>query len=209
MFQNISQGPGAGTYSNYTIEILIMLLVAFLLGLLFAYLLWHRYKSMNVELQAHNEKQKHKLGELGKDHASLKYQFGELEKDNNGHKAKIRSLEADYAILEGKMRKLETSLAAASPIGAAIEPDDLKKVEGIGPKIEGLLNDSGIHTWAQLAVAPIEKLQKILADAGKRYQMHDPGTWCEQAKLAEAGKWEELEKFKDYLVGGKHPGKKA
>ena len=32
--------------------------------------------------------------------------------------------------------------------------DDLKAVEGIGPKIAGLLMDSGIKTWKQLANAP-------------------------------------------------------
>ncbi len=209
MFQNISQGPGAGTYSDYTIEILIMLLVAFLFGLLFGYLLWHRYKSMNVELVKVNEKKKSKLAVLGKDHASLKYQFSELEKDNNGHKARIRSLEADYAILEGKMRKLETSLAAASPTVAAEVADDLKKVEGIGPKIEGLLNDAGIHTWAQLADAQVEKLQKVLDEAGKRFQIHDPSTWPEQARMAAEGQWEELKKYQDILMGGKGPEKKV
>ena len=50
-----------------------------------------------------------------------------------------------YAEIEAKWRS-----------GAPYEPprkDDLKKVEGIGPKIEGLLNAAGIYTWAQLAAA--------------------------------------------------------
>ena len=39
MFENTFQGPGAGTYVDHTIEILLMLLVAFLLVvfLLFAF----------------------------------------------------------------------------------------------------------------------------------------------------------------------------
>ena len=43
-----------------------------------------------------------------------------------------------------------TSLAAV-PI-VPVVPDDLKIVEGIGPKIEGVLNKEGILTFAQLAL---------------------------------------------------------
>jgi len=46
-------------------------------------------------------------------------------------------------------------------------------------------------------------LKGILADAGKRYQMHDPTTWPDQASLAAEGKWEELKTLQDELDGGK------
>ena len=89
------------------------------------------------------------------------------------------------------------------PSGKKVNQDDLKLVEGIGPKIEGLLNDAGIHTWQELADALAEKIQAILDDAGPRYRMHDPTTWARQAKLAAEGKWEELETLQDSLKGGK------
>lgn len=97
--------------------------------------------------------------------------------------------------------------AAASkitlPSGKKIKQDDLKMVEGIGPKIEGLLHDIGIKTWRDLADAPLEKVQKMLDDAGPRYRIHNPGTWAEQAALAADEKWAELEKLQDELDGGK------
>ena len=83
------------------------------------------------------------------------------------------------------------------------EPDDLKVIEGIGPKIEGLLNDDGIHTWRQLADAAVDRLQTVLDRAGPRYRVHDPGTWPQQAGLAAEGRWQELEKLKDELDGGR------
>ncbi len=86
---------------------------------------------------------------------------------------------------------------------AASAKDDLKKVEGIGPKIEGLLNADGIMTFSQLASASTERLQKILDDAGPRYRIADPGTWPEQAALARDGKWDELETLQDNLKGGR------
>lgn len=40
--------------------------------------------------------------------------------------------------------------------------DDLKAIEGIGPKIEGLLNSAGIKTWRELADSSVEVLREIL-----------------------------------------------
>jgi large subunit ribosomal protein L27 len=81
--------------------------------------------------------------------------------------------------------------------------DDLKKIEGIGPKIAELLNEAGIVTFAALAAAPLERVQEILDAAGPRYKIHDPSTWGKQAELAAAGKWDELKAWQDELNGGK------
>ena len=83
------------------------------------------------------------------------------------------------------------------------KPDDFKKIEGIGPKIAGLLNEEGIITFADLSKAKQATLKKVLADAGSRYKMHDPTTWPTQAKLAAAGKTEELKKLQEKLKGGR------
>jgi len=81
--------------------------------------------------------------------------------------------------------------------------DDLKKVEGIGPKIAGLLNDAGIVSFVDLSKASIKTLKKILTDAGSRYKMHDPKTWAAQAKLAAKGEWDKLKAWQGELKGGK------
>lgn len=86
---------------------------------------------------------------------------------------------------------------------AAPTKDDLRKIEGVGPKIATLLNEGGIHTFQDLAKAKNKKLVEILEAAGSRYRMHDPATWPEQAKLAAAGKWEELNTLQEELKGGK------
>ncbi|MBK8491165.1 MAG: 50S ribosomal protein L27 [Saprospirales bacterium] len=93
------------------------------------------------------------------------------------------------------------------PSGKKVTVDDLKLVEGVGPKIEGLLNEAGISTWSELANADLSKLQAILDEAGSRYKMHDPATWAKQASLAAEGKWDELEAYQAHLHGGKEPDK--
>ena len=71
----------------------------------------------------------------------------------------------------------------------------LTLIEGIGPKIQELLNKAGIITFDQLAKSKPADLKKTLTDAGTRFQMHDPSTWAAQAKLAAAGKMDELKVF--------------
>ena len=111
------------------------------------------------------------------------------------------------AAVEEKKETAPTSKSGkiTLPSGKKIKQDDLKLVEGIGPKIEGLLNEGGITTWAELADAPTDKVQAILDEAGPRYRMHDPATWAKQARLAADGNWEELESLQDRLDGGREP----
>ena len=80
--------------------------------------------------------------------------------------------------------------------------DDLTKVEGIGPKIQHLMNDAGIWSFHQLSYTSIDKLQQVLDDAGPAYTVHNPRTWSAQARLADEKHWEELKIWQDFLKGG-------
>ncbi len=80
-------------------------------------------------------------------------------------------------------------------------PDDLKRIEGIGPKISSVLQEAGITTFAQLAATDVGQLEQILRAANVR--LANPGTWPEQAKLAAAGQWDALETMQSGLKGGK------
>lgn len=81
--------------------------------------------------------------------------------------------------------------------------DDLRAIEGIGPKIAGLLKEDGIDTWRALSEVSVERIQGVLDNAGKRYQLADPTTWPKQAGMAADGKWDELRAYQDRLKGGK------
>lgn len=82
---------------------------------------------------------------------------------------------------------------------AAVEkpatPDDLKMISGVGPKIEGILNDLGIFTFAQIAgwkKAEREWVDGYLKFAG-RIERDD---WVKQAKaLAKGGEAEYIKVF--------------
>ncbi|MEO0873746.1 MAG: hypothetical protein AAFY48_03985, partial [Bacteroidota bacterium] len=81
--------------------------------------------------------------------------------------------------------------------------DNLQIIEGIGPKIEGLLKDGNIGSWAALALSDIPTIQGILDAAGSRYRLAKPDTWPEQAKLADQDKWEDLINYQRLLDTGR------
>ncbi len=98
--------------------------------------------------------------------------------------------------------KAEAKKAApkATAKKATGKADDLKKIEGIGPKIASTLAEAGIATFAELAKTDAAKISEIIA--GVRGN-HVTDTWPAQAQLAADGKWDELKKWQDELDGGK------
>lgn len=84
-----------------------------------------------------------------------------------------------------------------------LQPDDLKIIEGIGPKIEEMLNKEGISTFVALAETSPIRLSSILKKAGPRFQIQDPSSWPEQASLASSAKWDELTALKLSLISGR------
>ena len=81
--------------------------------------------------------------------------------------------------------------------------DDLKRIEGIGPKINELLNNAGIYTFEQLSKQSRDYIKELLNAAGPQFRMHEPESWPHQAKLAANGEWDDLEKYQDFLQGGR------
>jgi predicted flap endonuclease-1-like 5' DNA nuclease len=118
--------------------------------------------------------------------------------------------------------ELETVTSAASSVkaqttgdGSVVEreivvpphtgsEDDLKKIEGIGPKIERALKDRGIRSFQALSGMSIEDLQYILDTSEGNFAGNDPVSWAQQATLAAEGRWSELKELQDRLDGGKY-----
>lgn len=80
------------------------------------------------------------------------------------------------------------------------EVDDLRKIEGIGPKTATVLQGAGIRTYAQLSITSVSSLKSILNESGIR---SNPDTWPDQAKLAAVGDWDRLGALQSQLKGGR------
>ena len=144
-------------------------------------------------------------------------------KKKNGHRQYLTSIKIDSIIATGAKasapakeekkaapKKEEAPKKEAAPKAAAApkkeaapkaaKADDLKKIEGIGPKIAETLTAAGVSTFAELAKTSTEKISEIIADVRGN---HVPDTWPHQAQMAAEGKWDELKKWQDELDGGK------
>ena len=116
----------------------------------------------------------------------------------------VEEVSAEEVVKPAKAAKIskekKNSAKSAEP---AATSDDLTKIEGIGKKIAALLVAENIVTFKDLSKVSVKKLKGILEVAGSKFQLHDPASWPNQAKLAAAGKWEELEALQKELIGGK------
>lgn len=132
-----------------------------------------------------------------------------FKSDIDGWRNKYNSLQSEFDAYKLKLASafplqvpFDAELAATVFLKKITE-DDLKIVEGIGPKIEGLFHNAGIRTWKDLSETSVEKCQQILDDAGERYSIHKPATWPKQSELAYLGKWNELKQWQDQMTGGR------
>jgi predicted flap endonuclease-1-like 5' DNA nuclease len=203
--------------TEHTLAILLMLLGAFLLGLLLGYLLWYGYRKLVAGLEAEKAQQHAKLIEMEKDYMALKYKFDESQKDNAGLKVSLSNCEADKMIIQGKLDNALTATVVgvgtttktpaqdSKPTGYAayFKPDNLQIIEGIGPKIEKVLHESGINSWSALAGKSADQLRTILDNAGPQFKINDPTTWPKQAELAASAKWDELIQYQKFLDTGR------
>ncbi len=159
-----------------------------------------------------------KLNSKGDDSltASLQADLDACKANTKNLNTKISLLEKDLEAAHAKVSaSVSKSFAASEPVivfdstlaenvlGRKIKQDDLKIVEGIGPKIEALFNEAGIKSWKDLSEASTEKLQSILDAGGENYAIHNPSTWPKQALFAYEGKWQELKEWQENLLGGK------
>jgi large subunit ribosomal protein L21 len=96
----------------------------------------------------------------------------------------------------------KTEAKKAAPKKATGKADDLKKIEGAGPKAAEALVNAGIDTFAKVAKTDAAKLSEILTEASSRLAHIVTDTWPAQAQLAADGKWDELKELQDKLEGG-------
>ena len=143
---------------------------------------------VNATLQTKSTNWESKYAELEARHSSLTRRFQDLNVANETMEKSVSALNAELLTFRSRAN-----------------PDDLKIIEGIGPKIEELLNNDGIYKYAQLAATPVDTVRAILEKAGSRFRMHDPQTWGIQADIADKGDWVKLKEYQDYLIAGRNP----
>jgi len=118
----------------------------------------------------------------------------------NGHRQYLSEIQIESISASGT-KKAAPKKAKAAPKKSA-KADDLKKIEGAGPKAAEALVNAGLDTFAKVAKADSAKLSEILTEASSRLSHLVTTTWPKQAGLAAEGKWDELKELQDRLDGG-------
>lgn len=77
--------------------------------------------------------------------------------------------------------------------------DDLTKIAGVTKKIETLLHAENIVSYSDLGKCTIKKIMLILESASLENKSSFHTSWSKQAKLAAAGKWDELKTLQTEL----------
>lgn len=146
------------------IQTLLWLILSFLFGLFIGWLIWRKCckSSDGISAEAQTE---------------------------------IDSLRAQLADCEARCSAAATTDAASVDsggakslfdAGSASKPDDLKMISGVGPKLEGLLNELGIYNFAQVAAFTADDIARVnerLSFTGRIEREQ----WVEQAKLLAEG----------------------
>ena len=78
---------------------------------------------------------------------------------------------------------------------AKLKSNNMQIIEGIGPKMNEVLNENGISSWSILAGKSREELKAILDKYGDKYKIIEPGDWPKQAEYAAKDDWEGLMKY--------------
>jgi len=153
--------------------------------------------SETAEVPAPAEEEKAPVEMLVKEEESVDFFRETSEKIEDDYSSGVSIPSAVNAII------LETSREEEE------DKTNLEIIEGIGPKIKEVLNNAGIMDFRTLATTPEYRLKDILTAAGSHFATHDPGTWNEQALLAENGQWDKLEELKARLTAGRPQASQA
>ena len=139
-------------------------------------------------------------------------------KKRNGHRQYLTQIIIESIVATGTKKatatkketapKAETLVASVEEVkvpkaAKAPKGDDLKIIEGVGPKAAEALVEAGIATFAKLATTSAATVKTILEGSTSKLSHLDPSTWAQQAQLAAEGKMDELKKLQDELNGGK------
>ncbi|PPK87144.1 hypothetical protein CLV84_0078 [Neolewinella xylanilytica] len=85
----------------------------------------------------------------------------------------------------GQARNLADSIASGAAIvePRAPDPTDLTVIDGIDPKVAGILKEAGVKDLTTLAETPVDELRAMLEQAGEANAVHRSADWPEQAAL--------------------------
>jgi predicted flap endonuclease-1-like 5' DNA nuclease len=163
--------------------------------------------------------------------ADWQAKFDALEVEHKNCATQIRNLSSETSSSGGALPLVGAVAVASAAVGAAgavastrptgsptppdaavksmmkpvaVDGDDLLLIEGIGPKVNQVLNQAGITKWSQIRDTDEATLQSILDKGGVSYS-HSVPTWSKQATFLCDGDQPGFYAYIEYLDNGREP----
>ena len=97
-----------------------------------------------------------------------------------------RTLKSEKAMPSNTSKSLPTKSGVQKDVAKSSKPDDLKRIKGVGPKLEKLLHRNGVTTFEQLANLNPKEVEELDSKLESFQGRIERDNWLEQAKeLAE------------------------
>lgn len=121
--QQVNLGPGTGTFTSHTLEILTMLLGAGLLGLWLGWMLWNRYKQEADKLRLDNQSMTASLNALNAELNELKAKFSSSEANNFSLLSQVDKLSEENRIFRDQLANTSEDLAETEQRNRQLETE--------------------------------------------------------------------------------------
>lgn len=108
--QNVTIGPGTGTFASHSLEILVMLLGSFLLGLWLGWVVWSRYRQQAERLALENEGLQATADHVGQEYQQLKQHYQELDAQRSELSSKIAGGESERYAMRLRIQEYEARI---------------------------------------------------------------------------------------------------
>lgn len=137
-------------------QTVLLLAVAYLLGMLFGWLLRGRSRPAQAE-----DSDRRLVDALRAEREELKREIAGLEQRNESAGERIAALEAEREAAGGVLVAEGGLPDEPPPVNPGAEPDDLTQIFGIGPYINSKLAQLGITSYRQVAAFDDERIEYV------------------------------------------------
>lgn len=155
-------------------EILIMLIVAFIIGFIIAWLLRKNKKEVVTQTVDNSDEinaLRNRLRQAEDANIKLKEDMGKVQVDLDECLASKTKVVEMSSVIEEEIDSLPLAGAVESDkenaeklgfeVASASDKDDLTKIKGVGPFIEKKLNGLGIYTFKQISGFTDDTIEKV------------------------------------------------
>jgi hypothetical protein len=108
--QNVTIGPGTGTFASHTFEILVMLAGSFLLGVWLGWVVWSRYRQQSERLALENEGLQATADHVGQEYQQLKHEYQALEAQRSELSSKVAGGESERYAMRLRIQEYEARI---------------------------------------------------------------------------------------------------